>query len=257
MSIQMFQTATFIDEEASMPPPRKVIRRGSRELEEALTNGKVELSLPKQDWRAWVSTAWNESSTDQVADSRSDVSNAFGDRASGPGEATGNEEGFACPQTPSPIVSRHKAAKEPRQSQRCHKDASTEQSSHSAVDQNSELATEPQSRLPRFSDIIGHAAVKLRLDEVLLPLALPPALADSILVGVRSLSTSILLFGPPGCGKTQLAKAIAGEAEAAFLSAGPSDILSKFVGESEAAIRSLFEKGTKPDFSQRKNSVPR
>jgi hypothetical protein len=35
----------------------------------------------------------------------------------------------------------------------------------------------------RFSDIIGHGAVKLRLDEVLLPMALPPALADSILTG--------------------------------------------------------------------------
>jgi SpoVK/Ycf46/Vps4 family AAA+-type ATPase len=61
--------------------------------------------------------------------------------------------------------------------------------------------------------------------------------------GVRSNSASILMYGPPGCGKTQLAKAVAGEAEAALLSVGPSDILSKFVGESEASIRSLFDKG--------------
>lgn len=51
------------------------------------------------------------------------------------------------------------------------------------------------------------------------------------------------MYGPPGCGKTELAKALAGEAEAAFLSVSPSDILSKFVGESEASIRSLFQKG--------------
>ena len=77
---------------------------------------------------------------------------------------------------------------------------------------------------------------KLRLDEALLPLALPPDLADSVLTGIRAAPVSILLHGPPGCGKTKLAKAVAGEANAALLSVGPSDILSKFVGESEASI---------------------
>ena len=43
--------------------------------------------------------------------------------------------------------------------------------------------------------------------------------------------------------QTQLARAIAGEARAAFISVGPSDILSKFVGESEASVRSIFRKG--------------
>lgn len=136
----------------------------------------------------------------------------------------------------------------------------------------------PETTTTRFSDIIGHASVKLRIDEMLLPLALPPALADSILTGVRSLPACLLLYGPPGCGKvrlvaddcvvfdivcvatcssqgvmmtgthtnsmqTQLARAIAGEARAAFISVGPSDILSKFVGESEASVRSIFQKG--------------
>ena len=41
----------------------------------------------------------------------------------------------------------------------------------------------------------------------------------------------------PGCGKTKLAKVVAGEAQAAFFSVGPSDILGKFVGESEASVR--------------------
>ena len=49
-----------------------------------------------------------------------------------------------------------------------------------------------------------------------------------------------------GCGKTKLARAVAGEAQAAFLSVGPSDILSKFVGESEASIRGLFKEGERP-----------
>lgn len=55
---------------------------------------------------------------------------------------------------------------------------------------------------------------------------------------------SILFYGPPGVGKTKLASSIAGEAEAAFISVSPSDILSKFVGESEKAVRELFNNGT-------------
>jgi hypothetical protein len=51
-----------------------------------------------------------------------------------------------------------------------------------------------------FKDIIGHQAVKLRMDEVLLPLALPSALSKAILQGIRAYSPSLLLYGPPGCG---------------------------------------------------------
>jgi hypothetical protein len=53
----------------------------------------------------------------------------------------------------------------------------------------------------RFSDIIGHASVKLRIDELILPLGLPSIIADSVLKGIRSIPASILLYGPPGCGK--------------------------------------------------------
>jgi hypothetical protein len=53
----------------------------------------------------------------------------------------------------------------------------------------------------RFSDIIGHASVKLRIDELILPLGLPSNISQSILKGIRSIPTSILLYGPPGCGK--------------------------------------------------------
>jgi ATP-dependent Clp protease ATP-binding subunit ClpA len=102
---------------------------------------------------------------------------------------------------------------------------------------------QPDPSLPQFCDVVGHGAVKLRVEELLLPLALPTKMANSILTGVRSMPASIFFYGPPGTGKTKLARAIAGEAEAAFVSVGPSDILSKYVGESEAAVRELFQKG--------------
>ena len=94
----------------------------------------------------------------------------------------------------------------------------------------------------RFSDIIGHAAAKLRLEEMLLPLSLPQSISNQILIGIRAAPASMLLYGPPGTGKTKLAKAVAGEAGAAFFTVGPSTVLSKFVGESEASIKKLFER---------------
>lgn len=54
-------------------------------------------------------------------------------------------------------------------------------------------------------------------------------------------ASGVLFHGPPGCGKTLLAKAVAGENEMAFYSAKVSDILSKWVGESEAQLTRLFQ----------------
>ncbi|MHA2407387.1 MAG: AAA family ATPase, partial [Candidatus Ranarchaeia archaeon] len=52
----------------------------------------------------------------------------------------------------------------------------------------------------------------------------------------------ILLYGPPGCGKTLLARAVATESEANFISIKGPEVLSKWVGESEKAIREVFRK---------------
>ncbi len=53
----------------------------------------------------------------------------------------------------------------------------------------------------------------------------------------------VLLYGPPGCGKTLLAKAVATESEMNFISIKGPEIFSKWVGESEKAIREIFRKG--------------
>ncbi|KAK7978293.1 hypothetical protein PG996_004338 [Apiospora saccharicola] len=60
-------------------------------------------------------------------------------------------------------------------------------------------------------------------------------------VGWRSPS-GVLLWGPPGCGKTLLAKAVANEAKANFISIKGPELLNKFVGESERAVRQVFSR---------------
>ncbi|KAL9092306.1 MAG: hypothetical protein Q9165_004480 [Trypethelium subeluteriae] len=58
-------------------------------------------------------------------------------------------------------------------------------------------------------------------------------------VGITA-PTGILLWGPPGCGKTLLAKAVANESKANFISVKGPELLNKYVGESERAVRQLF-----------------
>jgi transitional endoplasmic reticulum ATPase len=55
----------------------------------------------------------------------------------------------------------------------------------------------------------------------------------------------VLLHGPPGCGKTLLARAVANETEATFLSVSGPEVIHKFYGESEAKLRQLFEQAKK------------
>ncbi len=58
-------------------------------------------------------------------------------------------------------------------------------------------------------------------------------------VGI-SASSGVLLWGPPGCGKTLLAKAVANESRANFISVKGPELLNKYVGESERAVRQVF-----------------
>jgi ribosome biogenesis ATPase len=60
-------------------------------------------------------------------------------------------------------------------------------------------------------------------------------------VGITA-PTGVLLWGPPGCGKTLLAKAVANESKANFISVKGPELLNKYVGESEKAVRQVFDR---------------
>lgn len=61
----------------------------------------------------------------------------------------------------------------------------------------------------------------------------------------KKIGGGILMYGPPGCGKTHLARATAGEINANFISVGISDILDMYIGQSERNLHAIFEKARK------------
>ncbi|KAL3524348.1 hypothetical protein ACH5RR_017182 [Cinchona calisaya] len=93
-----------------------------------------------------------------------------------------------------------------------------------------------------FADIGALDEIKESLQElVMLPLRRPDLFQGGLLKPCRG----ILLFGPPGTGKTMLAKAIANEAGASFINVSMSTITSKWFGEDEKNVRALFSLAAK------------
>jgi transitional endoplasmic reticulum ATPase len=90
-----------------------------------------------------------------------------------------------------------------------------------------------------WDDVGGLEEVKRSLKEAVeLPLKEPDAFKR---IGIKP-PRGILLYGPPGTGKTLLAKAVAHESEANFISIKGPEVMSKWVGESEKAVRLIFKK---------------
>lgn len=88
----------------------------------------------------------------------------------------------------------------------------------------------------KWDDIAGLESAKEALKEaVILPVRFP-----QLFKGNRKPTSGLLLYGPPGTGKSYLAKAVATEANSTFFSVSSSDLVSKWMGESERLVKQLF-----------------
>ncbi len=96
----------------------------------------------------------------------------------------------------------------------------------------------------KFSDVAGLEDVKKAITiRMINPIKYP----DKYKMYGKKSGGGVLLYGPPGTGKTMIAKAIANEVGAKFYAVKGSDIVSKWVGDSEKNINSLFEEANKQD----------
>lgn len=89
-----------------------------------------------------------------------------------------------------------------------------------------------------LADVGGMQSVKDRLTMAFLAPLRNPEIRK--LYG-KSLSGGLLLYGPPGCGKTYIARALAGEVGAAFMNVRISDVLGHYIGDSENNLHDVFE----------------
>ncbi|MBQ7327590.1 MAG: ATP-binding protein [Clostridia bacterium] len=98
----------------------------------------------------------------------------------------------------------------------------------------------------KFSDVAGLEDVKKAITiRMINPIKYP----EKYRMYGKKTGGGVLLYGPPGTGKTMIAKAIANEVGAKFYAVKGSDIVSKWVGDSEKNINSLFEEANKQDRS--------
>ena len=106
------------------------------------------------------------------------------------------------------------------------------------VGDDAEVESDDDRSRITLKDVAGLEAVKRRIDLAFLGPLRNPAMAKAY---GKKLRGGLLLYGPPGCGKTHIARALAGELRADFMSIGLSDVLNMYLGESEQRLHALFE----------------
>ena len=89
-----------------------------------------------------------------------------------------------------------------------------------------------------FSDVGGMDDVK---DEISMKVIQPLAHPELFAAYGKKVGGGVLMYGPPGCGKTHLARATAGEAKASFMSVGIHEVLEMWIGSSERNLRRIFD----------------
>ncbi len=89
-----------------------------------------------------------------------------------------------------------------------------------------------------FADVAGLDSIKAEIRRRIVLPYLKPSLFERY---KQKAGGNLLLYGPPGCGKTLISKATAGESDARFLSVNPEDVLDKYAGEAEKRVRVLFD----------------
>ena len=105
-------------------------------------------------------------------------------------------------------------------------------------DDEDESNVEAERPKINFADVGGMDAVK---EDIRLKIILPLEQPELFKAYGKTAGGGILLYGPPGCGKTHLARATAGEIKARFISVGINDVLDMWMGNSERNLHAIFE----------------
>jgi len=100
------------------------------------------------------------------------------------------------------------------------------------------METDIERPTVNFNDVGGMEQVK---EQIRMKIIHPVAHADLFKAYGKKIGGGLLLYGPPGCGKTHLARATAGEVRASFVSIGLHDVLDMWIGQSEKKLHEIFE----------------
>jgi len=106
------------------------------------------------------------------------------------------------------------------------------------TDEAAPPATEIERPKTTFKDVGGMEQLK---EEIRLKIIHPLAHPELYKAYGKPIGGGILMYGPPGCGKTYLARATAGEIKAGFLAVGINDVLDMWIGNSERNLHEMFE----------------